>query len=366
MKRLLAFLILVSAFQVTSVFAGKVEDWSAITAANTGTYLDTMGSKIDFSVDNSAGLKAAKLSYTLVQGGYVGIWHNLTADLSKSGALKFKVKSTLPGGAQMALKDAFGVQYIANFTIPSADFTEVTVPFASFSKDSTYQPPGAIPGHPMDVSNTQGMNFAPKTVGTGVMMIALVESSAEGAQKAEAPKKAASTGPAVVIQDWTDISMKDAKSSDSFHDSQGSTFADAIVEIPGTNGRKCLVVNYELKQGGYSGMWCRAGDKTWGGVDLSKADSIDLIVYSKDSIVIGLALKDKAANQYVAETPETQGKGKWERISVPLSSFQLDPYYTPPDAIKGAAKDFSQVKTFNIQPKTTGKFNFAVLNVIAK
>ncbi len=365
MKRILAFIVLALAIQTSAVFAGSVENWSAITAANTGTYLDTMGSKIDFSVDASTGVKTASLSYTLVQGGYVGIWHNLTADLSKSSGLKFKVKSTLPGGAQMALKDAFGVQYVANFTIPSADFTEVTLPFSSFSKDSTYQPPGAVMGHPLDVSNTQGMNFAPKAVGTGVMMVAEVETSGEGAPKAEEPKKPASTGPTVVIQDWTDINMKDTKSSDSFHDSQGSTFADAAVDIPGTK-RKCLVINYELKQGGYCGMWCRAGDKTWGGVDLSKNDSIELIVYSKDAIVIGLALKDKAANQYVAETPETQGKGKWERITVPLSSFQLDPYYTPPDATKGAPKDFSQVKTFNIQPKTTGKFNFAVLNVTAK
>jgi len=112
-------------------------------------------------------------------------------------------------------------------------------------------------------------------------------------------------------------------------------------------------------------MWCRAGGTDWAGVDLAKAQNINLLVFSKDPVVVGLALKDKNNNQYIAEAPPTQG-GKWEAVQVPLESFQLDPYYTPPDAVKGAPKDFSKIKTFNIQPKTVGKVTFALDVITAK
>ena len=77
------------------------------------------------------------------------------------------------------------------------------------------------------------------------------------------------------------------------------------------------------------------------------------------------ALNDNNNNQYVADSPLTKGGG-WETISVSLSSFELDPYYTPLEAIKGAPRDFSKVLTFQIQPKSVGNFTFMVESVIAK
>jgi hypothetical protein len=50
-----------------------------------------------------------------------------------------------------------------------------------------------------------------------------------------------------------------------------------------------------------------------------------------------------------------------------LSSFILDPYYTPPDAVKGAPMDFSTIKQFNLQPKTKGeKVTFAIDSFVVK
>src|ERR1039458_9820208 len=82
-----------------------------------------------------------------------------------------------------------------------------------------------------------------------------------------------------------------------FQDSQGSSFAYTLKNNPTKKGRKYLSVNYELKQGGYCGMWYRAGSD-WDGVDLSKAAAIRVPVYSKSPVVLGLALKDKNNNQY--------------------------------------------------------------------
>ena len=343
-----------------AVFAGVVEDWSSISSGNTGTFADSNGSKIEFETGSSPkGGEALKLTSTLVQGGYCGIWHNIDADLSKSGAVKFWAKSSVAGDVQIALKDTYNVQYTSTFKVGTS-WAEVSVPFSSFVKDSTYTPPNAVLGHPMDLSKTSGMNWAPKIGGSSVVEIGKVE-SAGAAGPAPTPRPE-SKGPLVILSDFAGI---DSAAAGTFQDDKGSKFAFAVKDNPNRKGKSYLTVNYELVQGGYCGMWCRAGGTDWSGANLSTAQSINLLVYSKDPVVVGLALKDKNNNQYIAEAPPSKG-GKWEAVSVPLDSFQLDPYYTPPDAIKGAAKDFSKIKTFNIQPKTVGKVTFALDVITAK
>jgi hypothetical protein len=81
---------------------------------------------------------------------------------------------------------------------------------------------------------------------------------------------------------------------------------------------------------------------------------------------IGVALKDKNNNQYVADGEVAASKKDWVTVKIPVSSFILDPYYTPDDAVKGAAMDLSQVKTFNLSVKTPGKGLFLVDNLQAE
>jgi hypothetical protein len=170
-----------------------------------------------------------------------------------------------------------------------------------------------------------------------------------------------SAGP-VVVQNFADLNPADGKNAGTFQDTNGSKIT---VAVQGTAPKKYLVVNYTLAQGGYCGLWCRAGGADWAGVNLSTAKNITLGIFCKSPVVLGLALKDKNKNQYVAQTPSTKGGG-WETVTVPMDSFKLDPYYTPPDAIKGAPKDFSAVTTFNIQPQSVGTFSVAVNNVAAQ
>ncbi len=173
---------------------------------------------------------------------------------------------------------------------------------------------------------------------------------------------AARAAGAVVVQNFADLDPTDGKNAGTFQDTNGSKIA---IAVKGTAPKNYLVINYTLAQGGYCGLWCRAGGKDWAGVNLATAKTLTLTIYCKVPVVLGLALKDKNKNQYVAETPSTKG-GSWETVSVSLDSFNLDPYYTPPDAIKGAPKDFSAISTFNIQPKSVGTFSVAVNNIVAQ
>ncbi len=376
MKRILSLLVAGFLLQATAAFAEVVQDWTSVQAGMAGTYQDSNGSKVDFTYD--AGPKGSdkclKMTCNLVANGYLGVYTGGSWDFSKSGSLKFMAKSTIPGDVQIAIKDAFNVQYVTKVSIPTADWTEVTVNLSSFTKDPYYTPPDAIAGHPMDLSKVGNLNFSPQMPGASVVCIGPVSTSgtasaapaaaasSASSSTASASSSSASSGSTIQV---LDASTLDAKSIGTFQDSQGSTFTYLAKDNPNKKGQKYLSITYELKQGGYCGMWARAGGTDWKGANFTGAKNISLMIYCKDPVVLGLALKDANNNQYVAETPITQG-GKWETVSVALSDFKLDPYYTPPDAKKGAPQDFSKVATFNIQPKTVGKFTVAVDNIVGK
>jgi hypothetical protein len=351
-----------------------VQDWSSIQPGNAGTYADS-ASKVEFAFDAGpkGGEKALKITSNISASGYGGVYTNANGvDLSKFGTLKFMVKSTAPGDLQLAITDAYKVQYVAKTTIPSKDWTQVSVSLSSFSKDPYYTPPDAVTGHPIDLTKVGNLNFSPQTKGDSVVLVGPV--SADGSPSAAAASSSASSsakpaaavsvpsGPGVQVLDFGSL---DAKSAGTFQDSQGSSFTFATKDNPSKKGQKYLTITYELKQGGYCGMWCRAGGNDWKGVSLGAAKTLSLMIYGKDPVSLGIALKDKNNNQYVTDLPATKG-GKWETVVVNLSDFKLDPYYTPPDAKKGAPMDFSTVSNFNIQPKTAGKGTVAIDNVVAK
>lgn len=369
MKKYLSVLMLGLALQVSPVFAASVEDWSGIAPANTGVYQDSNGSKIEFASDaGPKGGKALKLTGNLVSGGYMGVWHTISADLSKAGAFKFQAKSTVAGDVQMAITDAYKMQYVAKFPVTTA-WSEVTVPFNTFIKDPYYTPPDAIAGHPMDLSKTNNLNFSPQMPGASVVHIGPVESSgspsasapaaAGNTAAAAAPAAAASSGPAISgpVQVFEFVG-DDTGNGGTFQDSQGSSFKYTIKDNPKKKGSRYLVIEYDLKQGGYAGMYHRTGT-SWDGQNWNGGKTISFNLYCKQPLVIGLAIKDKNNNQYVANSAMSKG-GKWEKVTVNLSDFKLDPYYTPPDAIKGAPLDLGGVKNLNIQAQTVGKYTLSI------
>lgn len=371
MKRFLSLVLSFGLLQAATAFGAMVQDWSNVGSGMAGTYQDSTGSKIEFTFDAgpNAGEKALKLTTTLASGGYAGVYTSGTFDLSKFGVLTFMAKSTVPGDVQIAIKDAFNVQYIGKVSIPSNDWTLVTLTLSSLAKDPYYTPPDAIAGHPMDLSKVGNLNFSPQMAGSSVVLIGPVSGSGTPSAAASTSNSTSTTaavtvpsGPGVQVLDPTTL---DSKSAGTFQDSLGSSFTFTAKDNPSKKGQKYLAINYELKKGGYAGMWARAGGSDWNGVNLTGKKVLSLTIYSKDPISLGLAIKDATNNQYVADTPMTKG-GKWETVLVNMSDFKLDPYYTPPDAKKGAPEDLSKVTGFNIQAKTEGKFTVAVDNVVAK
>lgn len=146
-----------------------VESWKTADGTNAGAYADTLGSKLSFAVEKgpAKGQRALRLTFDLKAGGFCGLWHNVSFDLSKASALSFQAKTTLPGEVQVALKDRWNVQYVAKVSVPSGNWTEVKLPLSSFVKDPYYTPDNAQPGHPMDLSHVSGMNFGPQAPGAG-------------------------------------------------------------------------------------------------------------------------------------------------------------------------------------------------------
>jgi hypothetical protein len=380
MKKVLSLLTVGFLLQASAAFADVIQDWTSVQSGMAGTYQDSNGSKIDFTYDAGpkGSDKALKMTCNLVANGYLGVYTGGTWDLSKAASLKFMAKSTIPGDLQIAIKDTYNVQYITKVSIPSTDWSLVTVNLSSFTKDPYYTPPDAIAGHPMDLTKVGNLNFSPQMQGASVVLIGTIETAgtagagstnststaATGSASSSAPAAStASSGTSTPILDCTGIT--DPKNGGTFQDTMGSTFTFTAKDNPNKKGQQYLAITYELKQGGYCGMWCRAGGADWKGANLTGLKNISLMIYCKDPVVLGLALKDNNNNQYVADTPMTSG-GKWETVTVAISDFKLDPYYTPPDAKKGAPQDFSKVATFNIQPKTVGKFTVAVDNMVAK
>ncbi|HVM33164.1 MAG TPA: carbohydrate binding domain-containing protein [bacterium] len=357
--------ILALALVATPVYAGNVEDWSAIAPGkDVGGFADSNGSKCDvLQADGpQGGQKSVQITATLVQGGYAGIWHNLAtaADLSKSANLKFMAKASLPGELQMDIQDAHNVSYTVNFTVPSASWTAVTIPISSFKLNPYYQPPEAVKGSPEDLSQVGKIGFGTHIVGSAVVNIGPITtdgvgSPAASASAAAAPAPIVAKGAPLVIQDF---STDDPKAGGTFADSNGSTFSYAVKPNSNKPGAKFLVISFNEVQGGYCGMFYHTGN-TWDGQDWTGGQALQMTVYSKVPVVLGVAFKDKNNNQYTADAPSTKGTG-WETIQIPMASFKLDPYYTPPDAVKGAPEDLSAVKSFNLQPKTAVKATIAV------
>ena len=372
MKKFLAVLAVSLALQAPALWADVIQDWTSPPSGNYGPYNDSTGSKVDFTFDNGpkGGQKALKITYNLVANGYVGVYSNTLADLSKFKSLKFMAKSTLPGDLIIAIKDGYNVQYSTKTSIPSKDWSEVDVPLSSFTKDPNYTPPDAIPGHPMDLSKVSNLNFSPQTVGAGVAYIGPVEAIGSGSSTKAASSSSSSSSSAgqapgpkdsklgILALDFTST---DTGVGGAFQDSLGSTCKYSLVDNPSKPGGKYLKCDYNLVSGGYCGLYYRVGTN-WDGEDWSKLTTIKMLVYSKVPMTLTLCLKDKNNNQYRTNAPSTEGNG-WEKVEVSLDSFGLDPYYTPPDAIKGAPKDLSAVKQMQFQPQTGGQNTFAVDDV---
>ncbi|HET9869744.1 MAG TPA: carbohydrate binding domain-containing protein, partial [bacterium] len=285
-----SLLALALGFACSAASAATVEDWGAIAPGkDVGGFADSNGSKCDVAqaAGPQGGQKSVQISATLVQGGYAGIWHNLAApaDLSKSANLVFQAKSTMPGELQLDIQDAHNVSYTVNFQVPSASWTQVTIPISSFKLNPYYQPPEAVKGSPEDLSQVGKIGFGTHIVGTAVVNIGPITTEGTGspAAAAAAPAPIVATGAPMVIQDF---STDDPKAGGTFADSNGSSLAYSVKANSNKPGAKFLVINFNEVAGGYCGMFYHTGNN-WDGQDWSGGKAVQMMVYSKVPVVLG-------------------------------------------------------------------------------
>lgn len=306
---------------------------------NTGTFADALGSKINFTAEaGPGGGKALRLTSTLVQAGWCGVWHSLLVDLSKNGSLKFKARASTPGDAQLSLKDAYNLQYIARFTVPSKDWTDITLPLSAFRQDPYYTPPDAVPGHPMDLTRTTNLNIAPQAAGSWVLEIGPVEAAGTATPAGASPSPGGKT-----LEDWY---FSPFQEPGTFTDALGSKINCDTEDGPG--GLKAVKLTSTLAQGGWCGLGCSIPAS-----DLSKNTSLRFKARAAAPVALQIGLLDANKAQYITTVAVTAKD--WTEVTVPFSSFIKDPYYTPPGARLGHPMDLTRTTNLNFMPRTPGR-----------
>ena len=335
--------------------AAVIQDWSGFNPGKTvGTYDDGKGSKleIDQSAGPAAGEKSLKISAALVQWG--GVWSVVEANLSTATAIRFRAKVSAPGLFQVGLTDDQKLMVIATIRVVSDEWEEFTIPLADFTK-SPWQDKDVPKGAKIRFSKITTLQLAPQGQGPTTYWIGPLSAVAgKVAAKTGMPDRSGKNG--LVVQDFT---LLEKNAYGPFTDKESGTSMDlSLVRDPEGKGARLAQVKYDVKKKGWGGFWIRVGDE-WNGQDWRGAKTMTIQVYSDFPLSLELGFNDAKQNAYTATAPQTQGKG-WETIVIPFSSFQLNPYWQPPEAKKGAPQDLSKLETFNLAPKTEGKHSFKV------
>jgi hypothetical protein len=139
-------------------------------------------------------------------------------------------------------------------------------------------------------------------------------------------------------------------------DEKGSKMEASMV-ADGKSGQVAQIA-YDLKDGGWGGMWARVGDG-WKGMDWSKAKTLNLRVESSQPETLSVAFNDANQVAYTVDLPTTKGKG-WETLSIPMGAFEVNKYYQPPQAKKAAVLDLSRIESFNVGLHNAGKGSIKV------
>lgn len=358
-KRMLVAAMLMMAAGL--VRATTLQDWTSFDPQKTvGTFVDQKGTKIDFAPAEGpvAGSKALRMSASMVEWG--GVWSNVKGNLVRSGALRFKAKASAPGVLEVGLTDDRKTQFVATIRVFSEEWEEFTVPL-SIMERTKYPMPEAVPGAAMRWGNVVSLQFALRSSGTTTYWIGPV-SFVPGPVKAVTgmPKHRVPAG-TLVVQDFA---LLDKRAYGVFTDGKKTQLAMDIVRDPDEPQGMQASYRYDLAEGGWCGTWIRCGD-AWEGQDWRGARQMIFTVFSREPLSFEFGFNDAHENAYVALAPQTKGTG-WETLSFPMSSFQLNPFYQPSEGKKGAPLDLSRIETFNIAPKTAGKHEFKLREVLIK
>jgi hypothetical protein len=354
MKTTLITVALAAGLAGTLAAGPLLRDWKGMKAGeDVGTWADPAGSVVSVSEAEgpASGERALQIDSQLVQWG--GAWAAAApGGLGGAEGLHFQAKSDGPAQLSVMLTDQAKVQVEHRVRLSGGGAWEAfELPLASFTK-TEWQDPGAPKAGAFRPAKLQSLGFSPSGAGHSRILVgplSLVESKAR--------LKDGQMGPDVV-QDFVGL---DAAAYGSFADAKGSRMAMTLkAGAPGTEG-VAASLDYELRPGGWCGEWVRAG-ADWKGQDWGGAKAILIEAWCAEPVALQAAFNDANQGAYVADAG-TLSAGLWTTLKAPLKAFQLNAYYQPPQAKKGAALDLSRVDSFNLSPLTEGKHQVWVRRV---
>ena len=355
-----SLLILALAAAPWAAQAAELQDWSVFDQ-NLGPYSDSAASKVTLDqIDGPTKGKAIRINADLVKWG--GAWANtlnMPSDLAKATGLHFMAKAAGPGTLIFGLKDSKKVQAQVAVRVKAGDWQDFNVPLSLF-KRSEWQDPEAPKDAPLDLTLIQGLNLSPYANGKSQFSVGPVGIlTGKVTAKTGLMQDARSDGQQLA-QDFEDLEVG---AYGTYVDDKGSKLDVTMQDEAGKKNNRVASFKYDIKDGGWAGAWMRVGDE-WGGVNWKGAKTLSLRVNTSSPAQLTIAFNDNNQVAYVADLPATQGKG-WETFSLPLSAFEVNKYYQPPQAKKGAAQDLSHLESFNIGFKSGQKGSVQIDDLLA-
>lgn len=142
-------------------------------AAKMGTYSEPgKPTKISFAMDKDPEKgPVLKIDYILAQNSWCGLYrHSVNQNWSSAKNVNVWAKGSSNLVVRFSILDANKVSYVADMNL-TPEWQEIKIPISSMKKNPYYQPPEAIQGKPLDLSNVQQIQFEPQTQGKGSFMI---------------------------------------------------------------------------------------------------------------------------------------------------------------------------------------------------
>jgi hypothetical protein len=339
----------------SGAFAAVLQDWSVVKSKeNMGTYMDTKGTKLSLSQVSgpAVGEKALRLSGNVVE--WSGAWVLAKGDLSKGGTLKFQAKAAAPCILRVCLTDDRKIQVMADVRITSEGWSSFSLPISVF-RPTKYPDQEAPKNAKVDLAKIEVIQLQPQ--GNGPLDLAVGPFTTSSDKISKTGMAAVGNG-RLVVQDFV---LLGKNAFGTFADKESNSHMTMEVVKDGDAGERACVFQYDIAACGWCGSWLRAGE-TWDGQDWRGYQTLTYKVYSEEPIVLKFGFNDGNQNAYEARALKTKGRG-WETMALPMSSFQLNEYYQPEGAKKGAALDLSRIETFNVGPETKGKHHFKLKNL---
>jgi hypothetical protein len=141
------------------------------------------------------------------------------------------------------------------------------------------------------------------------------------------------------------------------YDKKGSSGTWGLDDGP-RGQQKSLLIEYDLKPGGFVGAW-----HTTERVNLSRADGLKFMAKADPPCTVQLTLTD--ANRVSYMTVFQVPSKDWTEIKVPLAVLDKNPNYQPPDAVQGKPVDWSRTTSMGFDARTDGQGKFWIGPVYA-